>query len=334
MELWQDLVEQYRSFAVHARAESPCFDTWARGVADDPDVLAWVRTLPRLKQQPNIVFAAARWHGVPAPGPYSGLRDALLGDDGTIRATILARATQTNEPGRLATLAPVFAHLAARESRPLALLEVGASGGLCLHPDRYTYRFDTATGPLTWDPAPSRASGPLLRARMGGRFNPPTDALPVAWRGGLDLRPVDLTDPEAVRWLETLIWPEQDDRRAVLAQAVEVARADPPLLVAGDLRTDLPDLLTEAARHGSVVVFHTAVLAYLPESEREAFQDRMTDLVARGTCHWVSNEGLSVLPRITATAPGSPGPDTDFVMGVDGRAVAWTHGHGSAATWL
>ena len=55
------------------------------------------------------MFAAARWHGVPAPGPYAGLRDALLGDDGTIRATIMTRSTQTNEVGRLATLLPAFA---------------------------------------------------------------------------------------------------------------------------------------------------------------------------------------------------------------------------------
>ena len=74
-------------------------------------MLAWVATLPPVKQQPNLVFAAARWHGVPAPGPYAGLRDALLADDGTIRATILARATQTNEVGRLATLTPFLAEL-------------------------------------------------------------------------------------------------------------------------------------------------------------------------------------------------------------------------------
>ena len=34
----------------------------------------WIAALPQLKQQPNLVFAAARWHGVPAPGPYAGLR--------------------------------------------------------------------------------------------------------------------------------------------------------------------------------------------------------------------------------------------------------------------
>ncbi len=33
-------------------------------------------------------------------GPYAGLREALLGDDGPITSTVLARRTQTNEVGR------------------------------------------------------------------------------------------------------------------------------------------------------------------------------------------------------------------------------------------
>jgi hypothetical protein len=336
MELWEDLVEQYRSFAEHARDESPCFEEWAGAVAGDPEVLAWIRQLPRIKQQPNLVFAAARWHGVAAPGPYAGLRRALLDDDGAIRGTILARATQTNEPTRLATLAPVFAALATDAGRPLALLEVGASAGLCLYPDRYRYRFVTASGEEhTWDPSPGRAEQrPRLTTYASGVFRPPSTPLPIAWRGGLDLHPVDLTDPDQVAWLEMLVWPEQDDRRERLAQAVRIARTDPPAVVRGDLRADLPGLLDEAAGHGEVVVFHTAVLAYLEAPEREAFQDRMTELVAAGACHWVSNEGLRVLPRVTASAPGSPGPQTDFVLGVDGRAVAWTHGHGIAAIWF
>ncbi len=79
---------------------------------------------------------------MPAPGPYSGLREALLGDDGTIRATVMARATQTNEVGRLATLLPAFALLA--DGGPLALLEAGASAGLNLSPGPVGLRLDDA----------------------------------------------------------------------------------------------------------------------------------------------------------------------------------------------
>ena len=42
------------------------------------------------------------------------------------------RATQTNEAGRCAILLPVLAAL----PQPLALLDVGASAGLCLYRDQ------------------------------------------------------------------------------------------------------------------------------------------------------------------------------------------------------
>ncbi len=110
------LISRYRDFAAATAGQSDCFTQWSLAVAADADVLRWIGTLPRPKQQPNLVFAAARWHGVEAPGPYEGLRAALLGDDGAIRATIMTRATQTNEVGRLATLMPVFATAAGRRA--------------------------------------------------------------------------------------------------------------------------------------------------------------------------------------------------------------------------
>jgi hypothetical protein len=319
---------QYAEFVTEAQGASACFEEWARGVADDPAVLAWLGGLPAAKQQPNLVFAAARWHGVPAPGPYDALRAALLADDGTIRETILRRSTQTNEVGRLATLTPAFAALA--DGRPLALLEVGASGGLCLYPDRYDYAWRTPAGVVCSVPG----AGPLLASEVTGEAPLPERAPAVAWRGGVDLNPLDVTDDDAVRWLRTLIWPEHDDRRRRLDQAVAIARREPPDLVRGDLLDALPALVERAAAAGPVVVFHSAVVAYLEPSARDRFHRLMTDLVANGSCHWVSNEATGVLPAVTATGPPVPEDAPTFVLGVDGRAVAWTHGHGRSMTWF
>ena len=260
----------------------------------------------------------------PRPGPYEGLRRALLDDDGTIRATILERATQTNEVGRLATLVPWFAQLAGREGgRPLALLEVGASAGLCLYPDRWSYAWATDDGPV------EAGSGPRLACEVTGTL-PGTPRPPaVAWRGGIDLHPLDIADADAMSWLENLVWPEQDERRDRLRTAVAAARTDPPRLVTGDLLDLLPDLVGEAAAYGPVVVFHSAVVAYLEPPDRARFQQLMTTLVTAGLCHWVSNEGPQVLPEVTGRSEPEEGWHA-FVLGVDGRAVAWTHGHGAS----
>ncbi|MEP6814678.1 MAG: DUF2332 domain-containing protein [Marmoricola sp.] len=217
MELFGDLTAQYREFALDARGESPCFEEWSLAVAGDSDVLARLSDLPRLKQQPNLVFAAARWHGVTAPGPYDGLRRALLSDDVDVRRTILSRSTQTNEVGRLATLTPVFSGL----EDPLALIEVGASAGLCLYPDRYDYAWPPL-GELT------SSGGPTLTCQVDGEMPLPTRHPEVTWRAGVDLHPLDVTDPDAAAWLSMLVWPRATRPASRLRAAIEVARADPP----------------------------------------------------------------------------------------------------------
>jgi hypothetical protein len=60
----------------------------------------------------------------------------------------------------------------------------------------------------------------------------------------------------------------------------------------------------------------------------------MGGLVAAGRCHWVSNEGKRVLPSITATGPEIPADKQTFVLGLDGQALAHTHGHGRFMRWL
>lgn len=320
MLLHDDVIAEYLDFAAYAAGDSPCFEEWARGVADDPEVLAWLGTLPTIKRQPNLVFAAARWHGAPAPGPYADLRRVLLGQEPDVRATVMARATQTNEVGRLATLVPVLALV----EGPLALVEVGASAGLCLFPDRYDY---------AWPPLGRLrgSGGPVLTAQASGPLPLPVRHPEVAWRAGIDLNPLDVTDPDATAWLENLVWPEQDERRERLRAAIDVARQDPPLLVRGDLLDRLPDLLEQAAPHGTPVVLHSAVVAYLDEPDRRRFHALMTDLVTARRCRWISSEGPRVLPDVTGDRAVPPGR---FVTALDGVPVALSHGHGHTVDWL
>lgn len=325
MLLFDDVAAEYRDFAAYAEGDSPTFATWATAVADDPEVLAWLAELPAIKRQPNLVFAAARLHGVAAPGPYEVLRTALLEDaQGRIRRTILTHATQTNEVGRLATLLPAFARI----EGPLALVEVGASAGLCLYPDRWAYDWTTDTGHVVL------GDGPALACRVKGEA-PLPDRLPdVGWRGGVDLHPLDVTSAEDMAWLTTLVWPEHDDRRARLRHAIEIARLELPAIVRGNLLEELPALVERASAYGTVVVFHSAVIAYLEPADRVRFEELIRRLVTEGRCHWVSNEGKRVIESITATGPAIPEEKQTFVLGLDGQALAHTHGHGRSMRWL
>ena len=85
----------------------------------------------------------------------------------------------------------------------------------------------------------------------------------VVWRGGVDLNPIDVTDIDGLNWLEALVWPEHDERRDRLRAAARIVAQDPPLLVAGDLNAEVANLAAQAPDDATLVVFHSAVLAYL-----------------------------------------------------------------------
>jgi hypothetical protein len=99
-------------------------------------MIALLLTLPNEKRQPNLLFAATRLL-FGTPSGWCQFRRVLRENEDAIRAIMLKRSTQTNEPARCATLLPVLARL----PQPLALIEVGASAGLCLMADRYGYDY-------------------------------------------------------------------------------------------------------------------------------------------------------------------------------------------------
>lgn len=314
------LASRYRRFAAEeARGRSPLYEALAEGVAGDEAVLALLLTLPEAKRQPNLLLAALQ-HRQGVPRDWADARARLLADFPAIRAVMLARATQTNEAGRCATLLPLLARL----PQPLALIEVGASAGLCLLPDAYGYDYGRLHIP---PPAPD---APVFPCAADACTPLPAAPPRIVWRAGLDLSPVDAADPEAAAWLRCLVWPEQAGRAARLDQALRVAGQMRPRVVAGDLRRDLPRLAAEAPGDATLVVFHTAVLAYLPEqADREAFVTEAQRLAPA----WIANEAPSVLPSIAAAA--EPPPEAGrFLLSLNGKPVAWTDPHGGAIDWI
>ncbi|WP_404311596.1 DUF2332 domain-containing protein [Agrococcus terreus] len=305
---------------VEADDRSPRYAEWARGVAADPELPALIAELEPVKRQPNLLFASARFEGVPV-APWAEVRDMVVGAWPAIRSCMLARLTQTNEARRMATLLPAIAHL----EGPIALVEVGAAAGLCLYPDRWRYRF--GPGRYVGD-----ASLPLLEAIASPSTPLPVAPPQVAWRGGIDLQPLDPADPDTKAWLEALVWPDAtggvDGARVDrLRTAVAIARREPASLRRGDLTTDARALVEEAAAHApTVVVWHSAVLAYVPAFERAAFADLMGELPVT----WVANEGaaLEIGPPAPWAGPG------DFVLRRDAEPLAITDPHGGAVTWL
>jgi hypothetical protein len=321
-----ETADRYRAFAdVEARGMSGCYEEWAHGVARDSGIIDLINRLPAAKRQPNLVFSAARFRGA-AASDYATFAAWLAENWGDVEEICLTHATQTNEAGRCATLLPALAAIPG----PLALIEVGTSAGLCLHPDRYSYRYTLAGGGERMLHPADGPSPVVLECQASGPVPFPERLPEIVWRAGIDLHPLDVNDPDDVAWLDALIWPEHDDRRARLRAALEVARAEPVEIVKGDLNAEIEALVARAPAGASVVVFHTVVLAYLSEVERRRFAETMGRLPVR----WLANEGQTVVPGVMEKLSAPPADSTNFVLSLDGEPIAFTQPHGRTLHWL
>ena len=308
--------ENYLAFSQQeARGRSRPYEILAAEVADDQLVLAFLASLPPAKRQPNLVFAAARYL-LGRPADIASLRAVVAGRGAEIAVVIQARRTQTNEPARCASLLPALMLL----PQPLALLEVGASAGLTLLPDRYSY--DYAGHRITGtDP-----QAPVLHCKPSGPVPLPDRVPAVSWRAGLDLNPLDVASDADMRWLECLLWPGERGRRQRLVGAIATARRDPPAVHRGDLLTDLPALASRAPSGATLVIYHSAVLGYLSAAERGRFADMVRGMDAV----WLANDVPQVL-NVAAPATG----DSSFQIVRDGHTLlAITDPHGTWLRWL
>jgi len=318
------LARHFRSFGREAvGADSPLYARLSELVADSPPLLGLAA---RSAEATPMVFLAAvhdellrdPGHELAAYYPTAGgdraPDDGLAGTAeafcaaraGELAATLATRRTQTNETARCAGLLPAFAAVAG--GRPLAQIEIGASAGLNGLWDHYAY--DYAGRPA------GDASSPLrIACELRGAVVPPLAAPAVAWRRGIDLSPVDVTDPRDVRWLHACLWPDQPARHARLEAALAVARERGPVEIRrGDALALLPALIEGAPAGALVCVFHTAALAYFKPEQITALR-KLLERVERDVA-WVGGEAPGVLigerrtdgvPLHFALSAGRPG---------------------------
>lgn len=318
------VVERYGRFARdEAPGRSDLYAAWADGVARDPGIAGILARIPATRRQPPLVFAVTRMLGAPE-GTYDEWAAWVRGHADAVVAEASRRRVQTNEPQRCAPLLPALATVPG----PLALLELGASAGLCLYPDRYSYRYRTADGVVALDPRDG-PSPVVLESEVTGA--PPLQLPDVVWRAGIDLDPLDAADPGDRRFLTSLVWPGERGRAERVSAALDVVAADPPLLAAGDA-TD-PDLLfamaAEAPADATLVVTTPGVLPHVPRAGRERLALALRALAARGAV-WITIDPAGLHEWRHPVDPETWG---GFVLGRDGEALAAVDPLGSFVHW-
>ncbi len=253
----------------------------------------------------------------------AAVTDVVEGEPELVRAQ-LHRSTQTNEPGRSAVLRAVVP-FAAAGATSVNLVDVGTSAGVNLFLDHYPVSSTDDANPLT---LVCEDTGPVDRGV----------ALPkIVARTGVDLHPLDLTDPDDQRWLEACVWPEERRRFERMDAIIHARPSWPPMtILQGDALARLDDAIAQGLPGVRTVVMNTWFAAYLSHDAQARYYGRLTDLCATGDVAWISIE-LPVLvtwPEARGTtAPPQEGA-TQVVVTRPGGApthYGWCHHHGR---WL
>lgn len=340
------VAERYAAFARNETLpHSPVMHTWAAEVSRDSETIDLIRTLSPRERQPNLVFSAARFlapelvdpqQKEPRPDEYERLRQVLHEQWSAITRITATRHTQTNEAGRIGVLLPLLARIQHDDGRPLALIELGASAGLCLHPNSWAYRYSDSDGRMLRSLNAGAPAGTLTLISKG-EVRLPAAMPDIGWRVGVDLHPINPADADDATWLRALIWPGQTHRLERLDAAIADATRDPVQILPRDITSPglLDELLALVPTEYLPVVFHSATLAYLDTADRDAVSARLAGAVAQGRIRWVSNEGSTVVPSIHAELNRSGFAERlrrgAFVVSADGKPNYQADGH---ASWI
>lgn len=357
------LAARFAVFERTAGTRAALYARLAPKIATDDDLLGLLDDAPDEQRLPVLLFAAVHLlvlegrggdlsahyptaspsTAAPSPprvdDPFPSFRRVALEHAERIRAVVATRATQTNEVGRCAWFMPLAAEVAGG-SGPVALIDVGASAGLNLLLDRYSYEYTDEHGRVVNQilPAEGRHGTPLihcmLRAGSAAAWRPPMALPEVAFAAGIDASPIDVTDDDAVRWLKACIWPGMDDRFVRLSAAIELARTAPPSITRGDAVDALDEQVVAAHAHGHPLVLTSWVLNYLPFERQQAFVECLDRLGAAFDLSWIVAES----PAETPGLPLPAGADEDLTVvslvrwrsgrrEVERRATAHPHGY-------
>jgi hypothetical protein len=166
---------------------------------------------------------------------------------------------QTNEVRRSAALIPAALQVTEMFGLPLTISELGASAGLNLAFSDFAL---LASGALRGaENAPVRLTPDWTGAL------PPDLPLKVIDRAGVDLNPLDPSEPDQALRLLSYLWPDQPDRLRLTRAAMNLAQTRP---AKGDAAGWLTDRLATRRPVTTHFIYHTIAWQYFPPETQAA----------------------------------------------------------------
>jgi hypothetical protein len=303
------LAQAYRHFAeVDVAGTSPLYERVAMALSQSDEALRAIEAAPARKRHPALVLAAlhdlalggrapalaAAYAAADSEAAAGAAVDTLLRMTDAVVAIVVRRKVRSEETGRCAVLYPAIAEAARRAgAHAVGLIDVGCSAALDLNVDRVgiTYSDGQALGNPS---SPVQFVADLVRGRpLPGRSIPD-----VVARVGVDLDPIDVTEPDDARWLRACLPPDQPERAARLDAELALAASSPPVLLRGNPIELLPDAIARVPADALPVVTTTWALSRFSLESRLRFLQHLDAAATDRAVAWVSAEGVGVAPAI------------------------------------
>lgn len=283
MESWAQAADV---FAAH---RTPTYAAIAQDIATAPE--------GSLPERPLAVLSALRRAALEgrATDPFTGDVAAIRADarrlSDEVAAAVDIGLVQYTDPCRIGDILPGIL-IAARwyPGRPIRLIDLGTSAGMILLMTSMGVRYPTGT----WspdDPVDTVASALSAPAELL------TTPLLFDSAVGIDLRPLDLREPESETLVRSYMWPDATAREERLTQGIRAARERPPTLIQGDIPLVLADVAREHIdRDCLTIIIDSAFSHYLPVKDQNTVGRILDRLCGLGPLALVTG-GTSVSGR-------------------------------------
>lgn len=299
------LIQVFNRFAENeAKTSSPLYYFWSKEIIRDKEMLQFIEKIPASQPKPNLFFASVQYvlsktedplkkyvasfthPPLPIEDSYKVLKKFVKRYYSEIEHCFHTKYVQTNEVRRGTYLHPIFSKIANQAQKPLVLIEIGTSAGLLLNVDQFYYEIKQGNETIFYGNSASEVC--LKSENLGKRLENCSD-YQVSERYGIDLNIIRLDYEEDYLWMESLIWPEQIERRQLFKNAAIVNNAISKILLEGDLFHLLPSVIHNTPEESQLVIFHTHVANQFSDELKENYQQLLLELSQKQSIYHVYN---------------------------------------------
>jgi len=292
------LMARFEHFGEESAASSPLYSFLSGQISKSDWMLALLSNARPDQPAPNLLFGAvhfllkvnpthalANFYPSLSESPqfykksFLPFLDFCQEFEAAIQEMLKNKRVQTNEVARSAILMPAIAYVSSHfKGQALSIVDVGASAGLNLLWDRFSYLYENEKGQQIF--IGPQASKLQLHTTLQGKLAPglPKIFPAIHHRVGIDLNPLGPINKEDQAWLYALIWPEYNNRRQNLKAAINIWKKHPQEVIKGNAVKRLPEIALMSPQESPLLILSSLTLYQFSSDEKHAWAETLSSI--------------------------------------------------------